>query len=259
MPFRPDPHPTPPRPPRRLRTLFAALALLAGARLALPGEAAHCAFADDPAPPVPGAPKPDAPKPDAPKPDAPKNPNPPGIADMVLPDEVLVADVLRNLSRISGKPILWSDSDKAVTSKKILGSGISFRAPSDRIFDTLRAVLTFQEIILIPIGTKGYEVYVAMDARTLASQFILKNKPVYVELTDAKADEIENQDGLFVATTIKVRNIDNLRDARTALQRIITQNNIGSVQEVPAARAFVAGSSVRVSDAEDCDLHYTRS
>ncbi len=223
-------------PRRGLRMLLAALVLLAGARWALPGSASDQAWAEDPPKPAPG---PDAPKPDPTKTEPPKNPNDPEIATLILPDEVLVADVLRNLSKITKKPILWSDGDKAVTTKKIMGSGIEFKAPYERIFDTLRAVLTFQEIILIPIGTKGYEVYVAMDARTLASQFILKNKPVYVELTDAKADEIENQDGLFVATTIKVRNIDNLRDARTALQRIITQNNIGSVQEVPAARAFV--------------------
>ncbi len=198
---------------RGLRTLMAGLAVVALARFALPAPA----WAEDP----------------------PKNPSPPGISELTLADEIPVSDVLKNLSKISGKAILWSDQDKAVTSKKILGSNIIFRAPTERIFDTIRAVLTFQEIILIPIGAKGYEVYVAMDARQLASQFILKNKPVYVELTDAKADEIENQDGLFVATTIKVKNIDNLRDARTALQRIITQNNIGSVQEVPAARAFV--------------------
>ena len=47
------------------------------------------------------------------------------------------------------------------------------------------------------------------------------------------------QDGLFVTTMIRVKNMDNLRDARTALQRMITQNNIGSVQELPAARAFL--------------------
>jgi len=202
---------------RGLGAFVAAAAVLVAARLALPGPALDRAFADEP----------------------PTNPNPPGITTITLGEEIAVSEVLKNVSKFTGKPILWSDADKAVTTKKILGSGIVFKAAPDKIFDTIRAVLTFQEIILIPIGAKGYEVYVAMDARTLASQFILKNKPVYVELTDAKADEIENQDGMFVATTIKVENIDNLRDARTALQRIITQNNIGSVQEVPAARAFV--------------------
>src|SRR5262249_40068342 len=56
---------------------------------------------------------------------------------------------------------------------------------------------------------------------------------------EARLRDIENQDGLFVATTLKVKNIDNLRDARTALARIVTGQNVGNVQEVPAARAFV--------------------
>ena len=102
-----------------------------------------------------------------------------------------------------------------------------------------RQILTFEEIVLIPIGPPGYVIYVAMDARTLASQFILRNKPLYVQMDDVNVKDYENQDGLFIAATIKVQNMDNLRDARQALQRLITQNNIGSVQEVPAARAFV--------------------
>ena len=36
-----------------------------------------------------------------------------------------------------------------------------------------------------------------------------------------------------------MQNLENLRDARTALQRLITMNNVGNVQEVPDARAFV--------------------
>ena len=158
--------------------------------------------------------------------------------EIYLGEDIEIKELLKAVTAKTQKPIVWSDQDKAVTGKKIQGT-LSIRTPKDKLFDTIRALLTFQEIVLIPIGPKGYEVYVAMDARTLASQFILKNKPVYVELDDAKADEIENQDGLFVATNIKVKNIDNLRDARTALQRIVTANNIGNVQEVPAARSFV--------------------
>ena len=162
----------------------------------------------------------------------------PDDLEIYLGEDILIADLLRAVTRQTHRPIVWSDGDKAVTGKKIQGT-LSIRTPKDKLFDTIRGLLTFQEIVLIPIGAKGYEVWVAMDARTLASQFILKNKPVYMELDDAKATEIESQDGLFVATNIKVENIDNLRDARTALQRIVTANNIGNVQEVPAARSFV--------------------
>jgi type II secretion system protein D len=160
--------------------------------------------------------------------------------EILLADEMKVEDILRGLmaalqNRI---PIVWQPDDKAITGKKLTGAR-SFRAPEDKIFDVVRALLTFEEVVLIPIGPPRYVVYVAMDARTLASQYILKNKPTYVEITDENAASYEVQDGLFIATTIKVKNMDSLRDASTALRRLTTANNIGSVQEVPAARAFV--------------------
>jgi len=89
------------------------------------------------------------------------------------------------------------------------------------------------------MGPPHYEIYVAMDARALQSQFLLKMKAVSVDLTDANVADYETQDGLFISATIPVENLDNLRDARLAFQRMLTQNNFGSVQEVPAARAFI--------------------
>ena len=161
------------------------------------------------------------------------------VTTLVLPPDGKVEDILLGLMAIPGMPpIVWQADDKAITTKKLTGAK-EFKAPKDKIFDVVRALLTFQEVVLIPIGPPRYVVYVAMDARALASQYILKNKPQYVEITDANAHDYEVQDGLFIATTIKVKNMDSLRDASTALRRLTTQNNIGSVQEVPAARAFV--------------------
>src|SRR5262249_15529010 len=148
----------------------------------------------------------------------------------------------KNVTAVTKKSIIWNADDKVVTQRKIQGAQ-KLRAPGDKLFEMVRGLLTFQEIVLIPLGPKGYEVWVAIDARQLANQFILKNKPVYVDLStgseemiEARLRDIENQDGLFVATTLKVKNIDNLRDARTALARIVTGQNVGNVQEVPAAR-----------------------
>jgi general secretion pathway protein D len=166
------------------------------------------------------------------------------IVTLHITDDMPVQDLLRGLGRALPDengvplPILWQSDDKAITTKKLTPAA-TIRAPRSKLLDTVRAILTFEEIVLIPIGPPRYVIYVAMDARALASQFIFRNKPLYVEMTDANVRDYENQDGLFVATTIKVQNMDNLRDARQALQRLITQNNIGSVQEVPAARAFV--------------------
>lgn len=161
-----------------------------------------------------------------------------GDVDLFIGEEIEIKDLLKAVTSVTKIPILWSDTDKAVT-RKIQGS-TKLRAPGgEKLFDMVRGLLTFQEVVLVPIGPDGYRVYVAMDARTLQNQFILKNKPVYMEIDDKVAAEIEGQDGLFVATTLKVKNIDNLRDARTALSRVVTGQQVGNVQEVPAARAFV--------------------
>jgi general secretion pathway protein D len=168
---------------------------------------------------------------DPPKPDDP-------IVTFEMSEDQKIDDLLRALTKTLGQPIVWQFDDKAITVKKLTPAQV-LKTPRSKLLDTVRAILTFAEVVLIPIGPTGFEIFVAMDARALAAQYILKNKPVYMEVNDANVDVLANQDGLYVATTIKVTNIDNLRDARTALSRIITQNNIGSIQDVPAARAFI--------------------
>lgn len=160
------------------------------------------------------------------------------LIEIVIGETLEISDLLKNVTQATRRPIVWAEGDKAV-GRKIQGN-TRLRAPGgDKLFDMVRALLTFQEVVLVPIGPKDYQVWVAMDARQLQSQFILKNKPVYLEIDDKVADEIENQDGLFVATTMKVKNIDNLREARAALMKVVTGQNVGNVQEVAAARAFV--------------------
>src|SRR5689334_17316792 len=82
-----------------------------------------------------------------------------------LQDEMKVEDILRGLMlALENKvPIVWQPDDKAITGKKLTGAR-SFKAPADKIFDVVRALLTFEEVVLIPIGPPRYVVYVAMDA-----------------------------------------------------------------------------------------------
>jgi general secretion pathway protein D len=147
-----------------------------------------------------------------------------------------IEDLLKTLGTHTGKSIVWQEKDKNLAGKKITGA-TNFTAPGDRVFEVVRALLTFYELVMVPIGPKDYQIYLVMNAREQMS--IVRLKPVYVELNEGNLAEYETQDGLFIATTIKIKNMDNLRDARQALSRIVTQNNIGQVTEVPAARSFV--------------------
>jgi type II secretory pathway component GspD/PulD (secretin) len=161
-----------------------------------------------------------------------------GAAIVIGPEGMLITDLMSAVSKASGTPIVWSDQDKAVVTRRVKGPA---RIPvKDRAFlDTLRSLLSAQEVVLVPMGVRGAEYVYAMDARTLASQFILRVKPTWVVVNEANVEELEGKDGWFVSTVIPVENLENLRDARVALQRLVTANNIGNVQEVPAARAFV--------------------
>lgn len=160
------------------------------------------------------------------------------LAVIALTDEVSIEDFLRNVGQAApGRaPIVWDPTNKTIKDKKILGS-VNLQAPPDRIFEIVRALLTFYELAMVPVGPAGYEVNLVMDARQQG--IILKLKPRTIELNDGNLAEFENQDGLFVSANIRVEKMNNLRDARQALSRIVTPQNIGNVTEVPASRSFV--------------------
>lgn len=159
--------------------------------------------------------------------------------ELVIGPEDRLTDVLKSLARITGAMITWSEQDKGVGTKKFVGTGTVVRGSVEQIFDTVRAMLANEEILLMRYGAGETPTYLAMDARTMASQFVTKMQPEVIEMTDRLIPKLLGQGGRFVTTTIRVANLADLRDARTALQRMVTQNNIGSVQEVPSARAFL--------------------
>ncbi len=151
-------------------------------------------------------------------------------------EEVEMENFLRVVSKAANVPLVWNPSDKNIRGKKIIGS-VDIRAPKGELFNLVRALLTFYELVMIPVGPKDHQVQLVMDARQTSS--ILKLKPEYVKLNDENLGLYENSDGKFITTTIKVENMTDLRNARNALTRIVTGQNIGNVTEVPAASAFV--------------------
>lgn len=149
-----------------------------------------------------------------------------------------VTDLLKGLGAQTGTAFAWSPTDKIIHDKKVWRSS-PIRCPADQVFQIVRGLLVPLEIVVIPTGPAAARTWQVISARELASQIILKAKPDPVEVTEANMTEIEGNDGWYVTATIRVENMENLRDARAALQRIITANNIGNVQEVPDARCFV--------------------
>ena len=152
-----------------------------------------------------------------------------------LREAIGIEDFLKLVGSSGEIPLYWDPKSRALQNKEVLGA-TELRAPRGELLGLVRALLTFYELVLIPVGPPGYEVYLVMDARQ--TQHILRLKPRFVDLNEKTLAELEDKDGLFVTTTIRVENMTSLRDARTALGRIVT-HQLGAVTEVPAARAFV--------------------
>ena len=155
-----------------------------------------------------------------------------------LSREIRIPDLLNLLAANTGRPVLWSADDKAVINKKLGGTeGASIRTSKRRLLSVIRGLLVPYEVLLIPMGTPPSESLVGVDARALASQYIWKLRP-QVEVTEQNVAELEFEDGLFASATIPAPNLESLQAARSALSRIVTQNNIGFVQEIPDAKAI---------------------
>lgn len=147
-----------------------------------------------------------------------------------------IVDLLKATAEALDVPLVWDPKSRGIQNKTAFGD-LQFEGTRAEIFRSIRAMLTFYELVVIPVGTGANQKMLVADARQTAA--IVKLKPTFVALTEHNLHEYESQDGLFLTTTIHTRHLDNLRDARNALNRIVTGQNIGNITEVPAAQAFV--------------------
>jgi type II secretory pathway component GspD/PulD (secretin) len=145
-------------------------------------------------------------------------------------------DVIRAIGESLDLPLVWDPKSRAFQNKEVMGD-VVLRGTTEEILAGFRGLLTFYELVVIPVGKGANQKLMIMDARQTAA--IVKLKPKYVELNDDNIEQYAGMDGVFLTTTIRVANMENLRDARNALNRIVTGQNIGNVTEVPDARAFV--------------------
>lgn len=148
------------------------------------------------------------------------------------PIEAVLVAVVKSV----GAPLVWDPKSRALQGKEIAGD-VVLAGTHEEVIAALRSLLTFYELVLVPVGEGANLRILVLDSR--ATTAIVKMKPVWIEITAENVAEYEGQDGLFVATVIGAGNLRNLRDVRNSLNRIVTGQNIGNVTEVPEANAFV--------------------
>lgn len=148
--------------------------------------------------------------------------------------EMELKEFLDVISKATKKPLLYDPNGQRIRNQK-MGSTFSHRVPRDKLFITFRSILSFYELTLVPIGPKGYEIYLAIDSRS-TNNFV-KNKAVYVDYRELES--VSDHDGLYISCAIPVKHIANLTTLRTALSTMVSPAGIGRVHEVPGSNNII--------------------
>jgi type II secretory pathway component GspD/PulD (secretin) len=149
-------------------------------------------------------------------------------------EETPLVDFLKSITTATGRALLYDPNNQRIRGQKML-AGFSLEVPRNRLFDTYRAILAFFELNLVPIGPKGYEIYLVIDSRS-TNNFV-KNKATQVNYDDLGG--YSDKDGVYISCAIPVRHIQNLTTLRTALSTMVSPAGIGRVHEVPGSGRII--------------------
>jgi len=141
---------------------------------------------------------------------------------------------LKTASRSTGQPLLYDPNGQRIRNR-LMGADFKLAVPKEALFDTYRAILSFYELTLVPVGPKGYQVHLVIDSRS-TNNFV-KNKAVYVDHRELA--RYAHKDGLYISCAIPIEHIENLTTLRTALSTMVSPAGIGRVHEVPGSNSIV--------------------
>jgi len=156
------------------------------------------------------------------------------LTTIKLYKEMPITEFLDLITKTTGKPLLYDPNGSRIKGAT-LGAGFSHQIPKDRLFDTMRAILQYYEMTLVPIGPKGYEIYLVVDSRSTNN--LIKNKAIYVDYRDLES--YADQDGLYISCAVPIHYIENLTVLRTALSTMVSPAGIGRVHEVPGSQSII--------------------
>lgn len=151
-------------------------------------------------------------------------------------EEVEMEAFLRTVSKATRTPMLWNPINKNIRASKIIGR-VQITMPRSELWNTVRSLLIFYELELIPVGPTGHRVWLVASA--LGYRTLARRKPKLVRLTDTNLAKYEHADGLFISAVLHVEHPAILRLARGALTRIVTGQTIGFVEEIPEVQALL--------------------
>ena len=150
--------------------------------------------------------------------------------------QIQLERLLQAFGRVGNFPLLWDPESRAIKGRSIARPN-AISCTRDEFFETLRTLHLPQELVVMPLGSGRDVRYWVADMRQVST--LLKLRPKAVVVDASNVGDLEKQEGLFVTTAIHLDHVVDLRELRTALQRIVSGQNIGNVTEVPGAHVLV--------------------
>ncbi|MHC4473694.1 MAG: secretin N-terminal domain-containing protein, partial [Planctomycetota bacterium] len=142
----------------------------------------------------------------------------------------VITELFATISQYTGESIVFDPVNPAMK-KKIQFEGVQ-TVPREKLFEWFQSLLSFHRLILVPVGPDEHEQWMALDVN--APQ--IQSRPIF--LAEDEILDWGDRDGVYVVTTITVKNLTDTSRARNALAQLTTRQ-IGRINDVPGNLAFV--------------------
>jgi hypothetical protein len=172
--------------------------------------------------------------------DAPENvARPASSGEMVefpsAPEGAKVLDLLAFVSQQTGATLFYDETtNQKIKTARVQSVG-NWRVPRSRLLDAVRAALSMQSLVLVPVGAQAEGgAWFVLDNNNAVS----RNHPVVLRENEVLG--YADCDGLFVVTTFRVRDTVDTGRMRQALTALLTQSaGGGRIQDVPGSRTVL--------------------
>ena len=139
-----------------------------------------------------------------------------------------IDELFEMINKTTGVSILYDGGNATFKQAKVEFIGAHV-IPESELFAWLQAVLSYRKLVLVPVGPKspdGKQQWFVMDQADPS----MKSRPYFIE--ESEVFDFAERDGLYVTTTLRVRDTVDPTRARNALSPLSTATaGIGRIQD----------------------------
>ena len=144
-------------------------------------------------------------------------------------------ELFDEIHRTTGISILYDASDARFGQMKFACVLGVHTIRVDELFDWLQAVLSYLELVVVPVGPTGVE---GKQEWLVTVRRAPPDRPPYIEATDIA--KYANRRDLYIMTTIALSPTCDATQMRTALSPLLTaEGGAGRIAEIPGEHALV--------------------